>query len=126
MVTDNKRPNIDSIQTKDNMSPEESFQNNTLRPIIKMKHDLFISYLNNYLNAKNNPLNGISREKQIDYLESVFQQDMNLKSELRGVILGQLTSDEFEQYSKMKSEVNKRMINIIKKRIVDHVDVFSN
>ncbi len=126
MPTDNTRPNIPTIQLKADMSTEEMFQNNILRPIIKMKHDLFVAYLRDYLESKKEPLKGLSREKQIAYLESVFQRDINLRSELRGVILGQFTREEYLQYATIKNSINKRMLNIIQKRMIDHVEILSD
>ncbi len=117
------RPNIPSIKMTADMSPEEIFQNDTIRPIIKMKHDLFIEYLRDYLKTKKNPLSGLSKEKQVNYLESVFRQDSNFRSELRGVVLGQLTVAEYLQYITIKNQSNKRMINIIAKRMIDHLDM---
>ncbi|MEQ9301352.1 MAG: hypothetical protein RIF33_22430 [Cyclobacteriaceae bacterium] len=125
MPADNTRPIITTLLVTADMSAEETFQNSTLRPIIKMKHDLFIDYLLDYLAAKKNPLSSLGREKGILYLESVFQQDRNLRSELRGVVLSHLTTEEYHQYVDIKSEMNKRIINIIKNRMVDHIDLLS-
>jgi hypothetical protein len=126
MPTDNSRPTIATLQITADMSVEETFQNSILRPIIKMKHDLFIDYLRDYLTGKKGPLSGMSQEKQAAYLETVFQQDRNLRSELRGVVLGHLTTEEYLQYIEIKNEINKRIINIIKNRMVDHIDILSN
>lgn len=125
MPANDSRPQIASIQMNVAGSLEESFQNSVLRPIIKMKHDLLIAYLRDYLSSKKNPLNGLNNEKQIAYMESVFQQDMNFRSELRGVVIGQFTGEEYLQYVELKSELNKRMISIIKKRMIDHLDILT-
>lgn len=125
MPADNTRPTITTLQITADMSAEEMFQNSTLRPIVKMKHDLIIDYLLDYLAAKKNPLSGLGREKGILYIASAFQQDRNLRSELRGVVLGHLTTEEYHLYVEMKSEINKRIINIIKNRMVDHIDLLS-
>lgn len=105
------------------MKAAELFQNRTLRPIIKMKHDLFIRYLMEYLRSKKQTLSNLSEEKGKAYLESVFQNDQNLRSELRGIVLGHFTMEEYQQYIDIKNEINKRIIGIIKKRMVDHIDI---
>lgn len=123
MPLDNLRPNIQGLQISQEMRPAELFQNRTLRPVIKMKHDLFIVYLRDYLISKKQPLSNLSIEKGIAYIESVFQNDRNLRSELRGIVLGHFTMEEYVQYVDIKNEINKRIISIIKKRMVDHIDI---
>jgi len=123
MLQNSARPNIYTIQDKADMSLGEKFQNDILRPIIKMKSDLLIDYLRDYLLTKKDPLSGLIKEKQIAYLESVFQRDQNLRSELRGVVIGQFTPSEYQNYTQIKSDVNKRIIGIIMKRIVDHLEL---
>lgn len=43
------RPTISSIQPKENISIEEKFQNEVLRPIIKMQHELIIASFEHHL-----------------------------------------------------------------------------
>ena len=45
----NRRPIIEKAIISENMTTIEKFQNTTLRPIIKMKHDLLIAYFEYYL-----------------------------------------------------------------------------
>ena len=49
MVIDRKniRPIIKEISTTLNKTVEEQFQNKTLRPIIKLQHDLLLAYFGN-------------------------------------------------------------------------------
>ena len=39
------RPEIKTIASTEGMSEEEKFQNETLRPIIKLQHDLLLNFL---------------------------------------------------------------------------------
>ena len=43
------RPQILGINTLLNISIEEDFQNTTLRPIIKLQHDLLVVYFKEHL-----------------------------------------------------------------------------
>ena len=43
------RPEIPQAKIHDNMSVEERFQNETLRPIIKLQNDLLIELFKNYV-----------------------------------------------------------------------------
>ena len=57
------RPHISSAKVYDTMSAEESFQNKTLRPIIKMQNDLFLG--TRYANGANEGLDGSMDEVAI-------------------------------------------------------------
>ena len=46
------RPQILGINTVIDKSIEEDFQNNTLRQIIKLQHDLIVAYFKEYLQSK--------------------------------------------------------------------------
>ncbi|MFT5019936.1 MAG: hypothetical protein ACI9CU_001328, partial [Polaribacter sp.] len=46
------RPAIPSILKKENISVEEEFQNQILRPIIKLQNDLILNCFEDYLKRK--------------------------------------------------------------------------
>ena len=46
------RPIIEGINDGLNKSIEEEFQNETLRPIIKLQHDLLIAFFKEYISTK--------------------------------------------------------------------------
>ncbi|MEQ8239584.1 MAG: hypothetical protein RIA69_10250, partial [Cyclobacteriaceae bacterium] len=81
MDTNNSRPAIPSAKKNELMSKEETFQNDILRPIIKMKHELLIAYLREYLSKTKHPFAELSLEKKVGYLQKAFAQDSNLRSE---------------------------------------------
>ena len=58
-----ERPVIGEI-IKENMSDFELFQNTTIRPIIKMQHELLIAFLQNYLKKRKIDFSEISEEKK--------------------------------------------------------------
>ena len=53
------RPAIPSIAKKDNISTEEKFQNEVLRPIIKLQNNLISSYFEHNLERKKNRLSEV-------------------------------------------------------------------
>ncbi len=110
------RPLIESLIISDNMSAEEQFQNLTLRPIIKLQHELLIVYFKNYSEVKKFSFaNNIEKEK-IEFIQKAFQKDVGLKNELKGFVVGHFTVDEYLSYSKMSTEINKRLFVMIKER----------
>lgn len=122
----NERPEIVKAKVTANTGREEAFQNTTLRPIIKLKHDLFIAYTKEYIANKKQDFLLLGSDKKIAYLNSCFEQDNTLRAELRGMVMGQFTVDEYASYRSMSKAINKRIINIIKERMLDHIEALSH
>ena len=118
------RTQILSAKINDNMSSDELFQNTTLRPVIKMQHDLLIAVFRNYIAKHKNVFYELSLEKQLAYIENSIHKDMKFRNSLKGMIIGQLTVEEYDLYIKNSSALNKRMMNIVKERLIDSIQVF--
>ncbi|MFK7952576.1 MAG: hypothetical protein AB8B73_06990 [Ekhidna sp.] len=121
-----QRPAIKKAKVHVDTSLEEAFQNTVLRPVIKMKHELLIAYFKQYIANRKFDFTVLSLEKRLEYVSSCLEQDQTLRSELRGIIIGQFTIDEYVEYQHISKAVNKRILNIIKKRVIDHIDVLSH
>lgn len=120
----NIRPNILKTTINDNMSNDERFQNITLRPIIKLQHDLFIEVFKNYIAKHKNVFYELSLEKKLDYVENAIHKDMKFRNSVKGMIIGQFTTDEYKLYIQNSSALNKRMMNIAKERLLSNIQVF--
>jgi len=116
------RPKIIGINTMLNMSIEEDFQNSTLRPIIKLQHELLLVYIKEYLISNKKRFKEISNLKKIEILTLIFKNDNSLKTELNGIIIGHFTTDEFFIYCTNKTEYNKRILAMIRQRITSVID----
>lgn len=116
------RPEINKIVMSEDVSDEENFQNTVLRQIIKMKNDLFNVHFKTYIASKKIAFKDLGEEKQMDFIDRSFRQDLTLRNELRGIVIGHFTIEEYHQYIKMKGDLNKRIINIIKERIFTNLD----
>ena len=119
------RPEIPTIVEFDKVSDEEAFQNSILRPIIKMQHDLLITYYQNYLEEKKQCKPNFTEESRIQFIQKSFQNDLNLKAELKGLIIGHFTKDELISYIPLKHGLNKRILTIIKERVLSSLDELS-
>lgn len=119
------RPIITSAKVYDSMSSEELFQNKTLRPIIKMQHNLLIAVFNNYITKRKNVFYDLPLPKQLEYIDNSIQKDMKFRNSVKGMIIGQFTVEEYELYTQNSSALNKRMMNIVKERLIDSVQVFA-
>ncbi|MEO6348757.1 MAG: glyoxalase [Aquaticitalea sp.] len=120
----NIRPEISSAQLFDTMSTEERFQNTTIRPVIKLQHDLLIEVFKNYVSKHKNVFYDLSLAKQLDYIENAIHKDMKFRNSLKGMIIGQFTIEEFAIYIENSSALNKRIMNIVKERFISHIQVF--
>lgn len=120
------RPHIKKAIVNADSSPEETFQNTVVRQIIKMKHDLLILHTRQNIHKKQKDFNTLSRENQQKFLNASFDKDQAFKSELRGIIIGHFSVDEYQIYSKMPNVINRRILNIIKERMIDHLEVLND
>ncbi|SHI74283.1 hypothetical protein SAMN04488096_10471 [Mesonia phycicola] len=120
------RPEIPSAKVSANMSSEEQFQNKTLRPVIKLQHYLLIEAFKNYIKKHKNIFYEMSLEKRFLYVENTIQKDIKFRNSLKGMIIGQFTIDEYTTYIENSSKLNKRMMNIVKERIQDSIQLLEN
>lgn len=117
------RPDIPSARVTPNMTDEEKFQNQTLRPVIKLQNDLLLEIFRNYVRKHKNVFYDLSIEKRLDYIENAVHKDMKFRNSLKGTVIGQFTLEEYHMYTQNSSALNKRMMNIVKERIKSHVQL---
>jgi len=108
-----ERPVLQDL-IKENMSALELFQNQTLRPVIKMQHGLLISAFKNYIAKRKMDLSTLTVQKQRSKTKAINYKNLTL-----GMIIGAFTADEFAHYSTNPSEYNKRIIQIVIQRMQD-------
>ncbi|WP_299781004.1 glyoxalase [uncultured Formosa sp.] len=108
----------------ENMSRDERFQNETLRPIIKLQKDLFVEVLKNYFKKHKNMFYDLSIAKKIIYIENSIQKDIKFRNSIKGMVIGLFTVEEYLQYIENSSALNKRMMNIVKIQLIDNIQVF--
>ncbi|WP_299128657.1 glyoxalase [uncultured Winogradskyella sp.] len=120
----NIRPEIPSAKIYDTMSSDELFQNKTLRPVIKMQHDLFIVVFSNYIKKGKHVFYDLTLDKQLAYIDNAIHKDMKFRNALKGMIIGQFTVEEYALYTKNSSALNKRMMAIVKERLINSIQLF--
>ena len=118
------RPVIEGLVSENKITSEELFQNETLRPIIKMQHDLLVAYFKEYILSKKCKFNELGELKQLDFISAAFQKDIAFRSEIKGLIIGQLTVSEYNQYITSKTDYNKRILKMIQQRLVSVISLF--
>lgn len=113
-----QRPVLKGLE-RENMTSVEAFQNNTLRPVIKMQHSLLIATFNRYIINKKVDFLSLTDSKKRERIKGVFTKDNSFKNQTIGCIIGQFTIEEYHFYAINSSELNRRIIQIIIQRVQD-------
>ena len=120
----NSRPIIASAIVTPHTSINERFQNQTLRPIIKLQNDLLIAVFRNYVQKYKNVFYELSTDNKMFYIENAIQKDMKFRNALKGMVIGQFTIEEYLIYIQNSSSLNKRMVNLVIERLKDQIQLF--
>ena len=105
------------------MTSDERFQNEVLRPIIKLQNDLFIEVFKNYVNKHKCTFYDLAVEKKISYIENSIQRDIKFRNSLKGIVIGLFTVEEYLVYIQNSSALNKRMMGLVKNRLISNIQL---
>lgn len=105
-------------------SPEESFQNEVLRPILKLQNDLFVAAFSNYVSKNKVDFYLHPVAKKLTIIENAIQKDIKFRNALKGMIIGLFTLAEYQLYIKNSSNLNKRMMGMLMERLKSQVQLF--
>jgi hypothetical protein len=105
-------------------SSDELFQNEVLRPILKLQNDLFIASFLNYISKYKRDFYSKTVENKLAVIENAIQKDIKFRNALKGMIIGLFTNDEYALYIQNSSSLNKRMMNLLIERLKSQVQLF--
>ena len=111
------RPEIHTDATRSPL-PLEQFQNEVLRPILKFQNDVFVAYIRAYLGDVIWPTRTAALE---EFIKTRLQKDLALRNTCLGITVGLLTNEELPYYFQHKTELNKRIIQMLCQRLVDQL-----
>lgn len=117
------RPEMASVKIFVGTGEDERFQNETLRPIVRLQRDLLLAVFRNYIKKHKNVFYELSLERRLDYIENAIHKDTKFRNSLKGIIIGQFTLEEYENYSTNSSALNKRMMEIVKDRFKSNIQL---
>ena len=80
------------------LTTEEFFQNQTLRPILKLQNDLLISIFKNYIAKSKTDFNNLKLDKKLEFVEKSIQRDNNFRNIVLGITIGLFTTTEIQIY----------------------------
>lgn len=102
---------------------EELFQNEVLRPILKLQNHLFVASFNNYILKNKIDFYTHTIEKKATILENVIQKDIKFRNLLKGMVIGLFTLEEYTLYIKNSSNLNKRIMFMLTERLKNQIQL---
>jgi catechol 2,3-dioxygenase-like lactoylglutathione lyase family enzyme len=117
------RPRLD-LDTADSR-PVERFQNETLRPILKLLNPTILRLVAARLARYGVGFAGMDRSDQRDRLRNLIKEDGRLKRTLLGMVVGHLTEDELTTYLDHKDEVRRRTVPMLLARAQDQIETIA-
>jgi hypothetical protein len=112
------RPLISSALT-DKSKSIEVFQNEVLRPVIKMQHEIILAYIGSLEQFKNILSQKGSRLDFQTRVHTFISRQLDIKNQLIGMVLGMLTEEEFVFYRDHQNDLHKRISQMISQRVSD-------
>ena len=110
------RPNVESKDSI-NISNEEKFQNEVLRPILKFQNNLLLQLFISKCEKYKINFSEFNTEEKQEYIEVTLKKDFKLRSLYIGIIIAFFTIEEFEKYSLNEQIYNKRIIQMLIERL---------
>ena len=111
-----------SIPVSDDAGQIETFQNQTLRPILKLQNEIFLMLFKDYALGKISDFNFLTLEKKLNFIEQSLWKDHTLKNIFIGMTIGMLTAEEMEVYISGKNVFNKRIITMLTERLKSQME----
>lgn len=110
-----------NITNSETTTETEIFQNQTLRPILKLQDDLYFSLFTNYALRKKADFNSLSISKKQIFIEQSIQKDAVLKNTFIGITIGMFTLEELKIYESESKVFNKRIITMLIERLKSQI-----
>jgi hypothetical protein len=113
-------PVISTIITNDQLTEEEKFQNEVLRPILKFQHEAIITLiLLSIQKFTKVDLTKIPPNELRKKVSTELSANQKTRNQLLGMILGLMSVPQLEIYYSKETELRKRIFSMLKERILD-------
>ena len=104
----------------------ERFQNNTLRPILKLQNDLILQICHHQFIKRKEVFFQLPKDEKLLYIENQLDRDKQLKHLLFGILIGNFTISEWQFYKEHEQELRKRMTSLLIQRIQSQSSLLSS
>jgi hypothetical protein len=113
------RLTIDTIDPNLNTKEKESFQNQTLRPILKQQNSLFLTLFGNHIQTFKIRFSQMNDKQQNQCIANTLAQNQPFKNMMIGVVVGWFTDEESKMYCQNRTAFNKRIVQMLIQRLQD-------
>jgi hypothetical protein len=103
----------EAIQTNAN----QLFQDSTLRPILKFQHHTIITLFHEFVVSNKINFDHLTLTQRNYQIEMSLKKNQRLQSLLKGIVIGLFDELELKYWFANKEEVNKRIQQLLIKRI---------
>ncbi len=119
MTRDQQLPGIRPALSLDTAqsTPEEAFQNQTLRPILKMQHPLLAGLFKAYIHKRKDAYFLLSRSGRLAWIAHSVRTDLRFRNLLVGTVIGHFTEKELEDYLAHEPENMRRIVSLLVQRL---------
>lgn len=111
---------LDSSQS----GPDERFQNQTLRPILKMLHPLLVQVFRSQLQKHGEAYRRLAKPERLAWIAQRLRTDPQLRHLLAGMVVGQFTASEYRQFTENEAERMRRLQALLLQRLQSEADAF--
>ncbi len=101
----------------DKALPEEAFQNQTLRPILKMQHTLLAQLFQHYIHKRKDSYFSLTRKGKLDWIAHSVRTDLRFKSLLVGAVVGHFTTAELAFFHSNEAGCTRRLTDLLVQRL---------
>ena len=116
-----KRP-IVNIDNKPEIHLEnELFQNEVLRPVLKMQHEITLKLFNVHIKNLGIIWNDLKKSKKTQCVENQLSKNIQFKNLVIGIVVGQFNELELDKYLLNSREYNKRILQMTIQRIISTI-----
>lgn len=103
------------------VSPAEQFQNQTIRPILKLLDGSIQKLWQHHWPKRKTPFERLTKPDKLAYIERAVREDTRLRLTLVGMVLGQFTPDEWPTFVADEAEITRRMVSMLTQRLQSQV-----
>jgi hypothetical protein len=113
-------PKIQSDNTS--ASVNETFQNETLRPILKFQNEIILQYFEQFIIENKIEFVLLKHHLKITQINNLFKTNIQFKQFYLGLIVALFSLNEFQFYTQNKKEINKRIISMLIERLCSQIE----
>lgn len=109
------RPQIETLATE---NQAEQFQNQSLRPVLKLQNELILGIIKHQAIQRKINLDRMDIADKVLKIKQLLKTESLMRQKLIGLIIGHFTTEEFAFYLSNENETNKRILLLTEERIL--------